>query len=76
MPHGMGCKFLQPAVRLRYRRAVPPKEPNKRQRLTDSNEEMPTQRRSQGGKQWDIVSQSALKKAAWEKPLPSATWRR
>lgn len=27
---------------------------------------MPTQRRSQGGKQWDIVSQSALKKAAWE----------
>lgn len=23
---------------------------------------MPTQRRSQGGKQWDIVSQSALKK--------------
>ncbi len=76
MPHGMGCPFLQLAVRLRYWRAVPQKELNKRQRLTNSNEEMPTQRRSQGGKQWDIVSQSALKKAAWEKPLPSATWRR
>ena len=43
---------------MRYRK----KETNKRQKLTDSNEEMPTQRRSQGGKQWDIVSQSALKK--------------
>ena len=64
-----GARFCNPryCLRLRYRRAVPQKEPNKSQKLTDSNEEMPTQGRSQGGKQWDIVSQSALKKAAWEK---------